>query len=115
MNLGKSSISFSMNTKTEVRAKICSVLEVNEGGEARPILGYQNFWEQTKIIILGFLKENIRERIQSWEGKFLSKAGKELLLKTLAQSLPRYAMNVFLLPLEMCREMEQMMCKYWWK
>ena len=70
---------------------------------------------RNKTTILGFLKEKMRRRIQSWEGRFLSKAGKELLLKTVAQSLPSYAMNVFLLPAGLCSEMEQMMCKYWWR
>uniref|UniRef100_A0A803PA49 Uncharacterized protein n=1 Tax=Cannabis sativa TaxID=3483 RepID=A0A803PA49_CANSA len=35
-----------------------------------------------KNAILGFLKDKLCKRIQSWEGRFLSKAGKELLLKT---------------------------------
>lgn len=40
---------------------------------------------------------------------------KEILLKTVAQALPNYAMSVFLLPLEMCKDLERLMCKFWWK
>ncbi|XP_074347342.1 putative mitochondrial protein AtMg00310 [Apium graveolens] len=29
--------------------------------------------------------------------------------------MPNYAMFVFLLPTEMCKQIENMMCKYWWK
>ncbi|KAH9782340.1 putative reverse transcriptase/RNA-dependent DNA polymerase [Citrus sinensis] len=44
----------------------------------------------------------------------LSRAGKEILLKTVAQAMPNYAMNIFLLPLELCRELERMMNSFWW-
>uniref|UniRef100_A0A803P654 Reverse transcriptase zinc-binding domain-containing protein n=1 Tax=Cannabis sativa TaxID=3483 RepID=A0A803P654_CANSA len=57
----------------------------------------------------------MRKEIQSWEGRFLSKAGKEFLIKTVEQSLPSYAMNVFLLPMDTYQEMEQLMCKFWWQ
>uniref|UniRef100_A0A803PDH6 Uncharacterized protein n=1 Tax=Cannabis sativa TaxID=3483 RepID=A0A803PDH6_CANSA len=50
----------------------------------------------------------------SWEGRLLSKAGREVLLKTVAQALPSYAMSVFLLPLDTCSALESMMSKYWW-
>ncbi|XXG86094.1 hypothetical protein AAC387_Pa11g1057 [Persea americana] len=44
----------------------------------------------------------------------LSRAGKEILLKTVAQAMPNYAMNVYLLPLDLCRELEIMMNSFWW-
>lgn len=47
------------------------------------------------------------------EVAFYSK--KEVLIKSVAQSLSSYAMSVFLLPIEMSEEMEQMMCKFWWR
>ncbi|XP_030483709.2 uncharacterized protein LOC115700281 [Cannabis sativa] len=115
VNLNKSSIFFSANTGVDVRARICSILKVQEARETSTYLGLPNILGRNKNVLLGFLKEKMRKKIQSWEGKFLSKAGKELLLKTMAQSLPSYAMNVFLLPMKTVNEMEQLMCKYWWK
>lgn len=37
------------------------------------------------------------------------------MLKTSAQTLPNYTMNVFLIPLEICKEIECDMCKFWWR
>lgn len=47
--------------------------------------------------------------------KTLSKGGKEILLKTVAQSLPNYAMGVFLLPIDLCQHLERLMCRFWWR
>lgn len=38
-----------------------------------------------------------------------------MLLKTVAQSMANHAMNVFLLPVELCQDIERMMCKFWWR
>lgn len=39
---------------------------------------------------------------------------KEILIKTVAQTLPSYAMNVFLLLLELTRDMEKVMAQFFW-
>lgn len=45
----------------------------------------------------------------------LSRGGKEILLKTVAQALPNYAMSTFLIPQQICSEMELIMNKFWWR
>lgn len=52
----------------------------------------------------------MQERIEGWDKKYLSKGGKELLLKTVSQALPNHAMSIFLLPKQLCSEMESLMC-----
>ncbi|XP_060962336.1 uncharacterized protein LOC133032418 [Cannabis sativa] len=115
VNLQKSSIFFSANIVNEVRQHLCSMLGVNEAGDDSAYLSLSNIVSRNKMALLGFLEDKMRKRIQGWEGRLLSKAGKELLIKTVAQSLPSYEMNVFLLPVETCNEMEQLMCKFWWR
>ena len=56
----------------------------------------------------------MNEKIEGWDKKTLSKGGKEVLLKTIAQSLPNFVMSVFLLPLHLCHDLEELMCKLWW-
>lgn len=64
--------------------------------------------------IMGFVRDRVRSRINSWGNRFLSRAGREVLLKTVVQSLPNYAMNIFLLPQGLCDEIERVMNSFWW-
>ncbi|XP_060961042.1 uncharacterized protein LOC133031536 [Cannabis sativa] len=115
VNIQKSSIFFSANIVNEVRQHLCFMLGVNEAGDDSTYLGLPNIVGRNKTALLGFLKDKMRKKIQGWEERLLSRARKELLIKIVAQSLPSYAMNVFLLPVETSNEMEQLMCKFWWR
>ncbi|KAM6600853.1 hypothetical protein CsatA_020462 [Cannabis sativa] len=114
VNYSKSTIFFSLNTTSASRQDMCNLLRMNEAPKNSLYLGLPCIMGRNKNAILGFLKDKMQKRIQSWEGRLLSKAGKEVLIKTVAQSLPTYAMSVFLLPVETCNKLEGMMSKYWW-
>ena len=43
-----------------------------------------------------------------------SRAGKEVLIKVVAQSIPIYTMGVFQLPLKLCDELNALCAKFWW-
>lgn len=80
-----------------------------------PLSGSSEYSRVKKTAIFGFIKEKMLDRIKGWDKKMLSKGGKEILLKTIAQVLPNYAMPVFLLPQEVCSNLESAMCRFWWK
>ena len=44
----------------------------------------------------------------------LSRAGKEILIKVVAQSIPTYTMSVFQIPLKFCSELEALCARFWW-
>ena len=41
------------------------------------------------------------------------KAGREVLIKTIAQAIPTYSMSLFLLPKTLCSDINSIMAKYW--
>ena len=44
----------------------------------------------------------------------MSRAGKEILIKAVAQSIPTYTMGVFQLPVKLCDELNAMCARFWW-
>ena len=60
-----------------------------------------------------FIKENVWQKLQGWEGKLLSQAGREVLIKVVIQAILTYAMGYFKLPLGLCHEIETIIKKFW--
>ena len=50
------------------------------------------------------IKEKLAKRLVGWKEKLLSKAGKETLIKVVAQAIQTYAMSCFKIPDSLCEE-----------
>ena len=48
------------------------------------------------------------------EEKHISKAGREVLIKTVAQAIPTYSMSLFKIPKTVCDGINSALSKYWW-
>lgn len=70
---------------------------------------------RSKSTTLNFLKDKVRNQVQNWDGRWISQAGREILVKSVVQSLPTYTMSVFLLPMHIIKEFERVISKYWWE
>lgn len=60
------------------------------------------------------LQERFGKRMTMWSEKHLSSAGKEVLIKSVAQAIPTYIMSVFQLSPTFCEELARGVRKYWW-
>lgn len=67
-----------------------------------------------KKAIFNYLKDRIWKKCQSWSAKYLSRAGKEVLIKSVAQEIPSYCMGAFLIPTSLCEEIERTMNSFYW-
>lgn len=54
------------------------------------------------------LRDRIRDLLQGYKIKILSKKGKEILIKTVAQAIPAYAMAYFDLKKSLCESISDM-------
>ncbi|XP_074370739.1 uncharacterized protein LOC141711921 [Apium graveolens] len=115
INKAKSSVFFSSNTDHEVKEAVCNMLDFQEATEQTTYLGLPNVIGRNKTAAFGYLKSRMQNRIEGWDKKYLSKGGKELIIKTVSQALPTYAMSVFLIPKQVCTELESLMCNFWWR
>jgi hypothetical protein len=69
---------------------------------------------RSKVQTFDAIKSQVLHKLDGWKEKLLSQAGKEVLIKVVAQAIPLYYMSVFLLPTSLCRELNVMMNQYWW-
>ena len=60
------------------------------------------------------IKDKLRKKLAGWKGKLLSKAGKEVLIKVVAQAIPTYTMSVFKLPKSLCEDLTSTIRNFWW-
>ena len=70
-------------------------------------------WRKTK----SFFKEiklRVLNKIGSWQHKYFSSGGKEVLIKVVAQAVPSYAMSVFKIPMGLCKDIQRAVARFWW-
>ena len=60
------------------------------------------------------LKGKLASKLARWKEKLLSKGGKEILIKAIAQAVPTYTMSCFKLPDSICEELTSMVRNFWW-
>lgn len=61
-----------------------------------------------------FLPARIKGLVGTWSGREASSAGREVLLKSVAQAVPTYSISCFLLSKVICNKMRSTIANYWW-
>lgn len=58
------------------------------------------------------IKLKVTSEITSWQHKWFSSGGKEIIIQAIAQAVPAYAMSVFRLPNELCDDIQKSIAKF---
>ncbi|XP_050217409.1 uncharacterized protein LOC126668246 [Mercurialis annua] len=115
INFNKTAISFSRNISMRAKRGISNLLRVRSVVHHDRYLGLPTFVGRSKREIFNIFLERVWKKLSSWKEKTLSKAAKEVLLKSVIQAIPTYTMSVFKMPLNICSEFQSLMAKFWWK
>ncbi|KAF5441904.1 hypothetical protein F2P56_037144 [Juglans regia] len=102
------------NTKAEVKKAILEAGNSVVCGTYEKYLGLPAMVGRSKFNTFKNLKERIWQKMSSWENKFISQAGKEILIKAVLQAIPTYTMCIFKLPKKLCQEINGLFAKFWW-
>lgn len=114
INYAKSGVFFSNNVNTELRLQLSTVLGVHNSQNTGRYLGLPSLVGRKKREIFQYVKDRLWKKLQAWKEKKLSKAGKEILIKAVAQAVPSYCMTLFLLPSTLIDELQAMMNSFFW-
>ncbi|KAL0416623.1 UNVERIFIED_CONTAM: hypothetical protein Slati_3494200 [Sesamum latifolium] len=60
------------------------------------------------------IRDRVWNRISGWNERYLSQAGKEILIKAVAQAIPTYTTGCFRLPFSLIKELQSMVAYFWW-
>ena len=113
LNLEKSSTYFSSKVFVEQKTWIIDKLKVKEVEKFDAYPGLPTLIGR-RYDTFAFIKEQVGKKMQGWKEKLLSRAGKEVLIKSVAQSIPTYTVGVFQLPRKLCDELDAMYGRFWW-
>lgn len=114
INYYKLAIIFITNTPLQVREIVCITLWVQEAATPFKYLGLPLWVDQNKYVTFNFLRCRIWDLLQSWKSKLLSRAGKAVLMKSVIQAILNNCMGAYLLPLELCHDLEHLINSFWW-
>lgn len=68
---------------------------------------------RSKKVITRGVKEKLWKELRGWKGMVVYKAGREILIKAVAQSFPTYVMSVFKFPLYFCDKLRSFVVQFW--
>ena len=97
---------FSKSTSQGMQDAIKDALGVPTVQQYEKYLGLPSFIGRKKKESFDDIKQQVWKKLQGWEGKLLSQAGREILIKVMAQALPTYTMSCFTLPSGLCHDIE---------
>ena len=112
VNKNKIAIFFSKSTVEINKNEIKSTLGLLEIEHYEQYLGLPSLVGRRKKQSFNLVKEKIWRKLQSWEGKLLSQAGCEVLIKAVIHTIPTFAMGCFKLPVGLCHDIEALMKKF---
>ncbi|XP_058733863.1 uncharacterized protein LOC131605533 [Vicia villosa] len=99
VNLDKSEASFSQNVCEEDKVLIRSRMGVKTVTSHSKYLGLPVVLGRSKKEVFTLVVERAWKKIKGWKEQFLSRAGKEVLIKAVAPAIPTYIMGCYKLPL----------------
>ena len=114
VNSDKTTIFFSKGTPQNSQLAIQTSLRVPIIKQYEKYLGLPSLVGRNRAASFSQIKERVWAKMKGWKERLLSAAGKEVLIKAVAQAIPTYAMSCFKLPQSLCQDLEAMVRKFWW-
>lgn len=113
-NAAKSSIIFFAKTSQEIRDRVKNQIGIEKEGGVGKYLGLPEHFGRKKMDLFASIIDWMHQRALSWNNRFLSTAGKAMMLQSVLSPIPSYAMTCFELPLGLWKKIQSEITHFWW-
>ena len=114
INFEKSSVFFGDHCPEHIKDRIMTCLNVRCVAIQTNYLGMPSWVGRSPTNTFNFLPDRMWKKIRGWSDRPLSRAGKEIMLKSVIQAIPLYVMSCFRLPVAICDRMRTTISNHWW-
>ena len=114
INFQKSSVQFGHKVPDNIKADIHNILGITNVGGMSNYLGIPESLGGSKIQIFGYLNDRVNNKVNGWTVRFLTKGGKEVLIKSVASPMPMHVMSCFRLPKGVTKKITSTLSHFWW-
>ncbi|KAL0446066.1 UNVERIFIED_CONTAM: hypothetical protein Slati_1734500 [Sesamum latifolium] len=112
INKHKSAMVFSRNVEEDTRTALTQILGISVVSKHEKYLGLPTVLGRSKKEMFDTIKDRIWKKLHTWSSKKLSQAGRAVLLKTVLQTIPTFAMSCYRLPETLLKELESLMADF---
>ncbi|XP_050369122.1 uncharacterized mitochondrial protein AtMg00310-like [Argentina anserina] len=93
---------------------LAATLGVEQVAKHSKYLGLPTEIRYLKSEAFSYISEKTRVKMKGWKDQMLSMVGKEVMIKSVVQTIPTYVMSVFEIPKPICQELHRVMAEFWW-
>ena len=114
VSVDKSRIYFSPNVQAELRREICSRLGIQATANIGNYLGFPIKHKGVPRNRMNFIVERVMNKLAGWKARFLSFAGRSVLVKSVMSSIPNYVMQAASLLAHLCEKLDKINQDFLW-
>lgn len=114
INKDKSAITFSRQTPAAIKTSIKNTLQIQKEGGVGKYLGLPEQFERRKQDLFSSIVDRVQQKARGWSTKFLSSAGKLVMLQSVLSAVPSYPMTYLKFPVSLCKRIQSVITRFWW-
>ncbi|XP_017613545.1 uncharacterized protein LOC108458650 [Gossypium arboreum] len=114
INAGKINIFFAKGVDVTVADSISTFFSFQKVQSLGLYLGILLFHQRVTNSTMHFVVEKVRRKLQNWDAKRLSIAGRIILAQSVLMTIPSYFMQSMMIPRGICNEIESLVKQFIW-
>ena len=114
INAEKSAITFSSMTLSSLRHAVKNDLQIQKEGRTGKYLGLPEHFGRRKKDLFAGIVDRIKQKASGWSNRFLSSAGKLVMLKSVLSPIPSHSMTCFKSPKSLTKRIQSAVTRFLW-